>query len=166
MRAVSQIMAAILMVGLAVVAVSVLSYVAIELMSSYRPAQKQLALVGGVTVELQSISRTGNTIMYTFAATAKLVNLGTDPITIDAVSIIFLARGTETGRATTITCSSSQSMTIAPGETKPVVATCLLDSSKLTYLFGSSTPPADEVKSSLSLVQVAVFIGPERIAIS
>lgn len=149
MRVLSQVVLVILMVGVAVVAASVLSYMAMEIMSGYKAPQVQLALVGGLNSELQGIDSSG----YSFRASVRLVNLGSETANIVYGAIVVMVKGTA-GKAVTTTCYYTSAVTINPGEVKRLIGVCFLSPSTLSDLFGTRTPPADTVKSSMYLLHV------------
>jgi len=151
LRGVSQVIVAILLIGTAVVAGSALSYIVADMVSTYKPSETVLARVGDVEVELSSIINTG----YRFTATAKLANLGSTPISISGY-VVVLVKGT-TGKAQIVSCPTSSYITINPGEIKEIVGSCYLDkSSTLQNLFGTVSPPADVVKSSISFLYIRI----------
>jgi len=151
LRGVSQVIVAILLVGTAVVAGSALSYIVADMMSTYKPSETVLARVGDVEVELSSIISTG----YRFTATAKLVNLGSKPIDVSGY-VVVLVKGT-TGKAQIVSCPSNSYVTINPGEIKEIVGYCYLDKTNaLQNLFGTTSPPADVVKSSISFLYIRI----------
>ncbi len=144
MRSVSQIIVAILLVGAAVVAGSLLSYIVTDMISTYKPSEVMIARVGSINVELREVSSG----YYYFTVSTKLANLGTEPLTLRGGYITILVKGT-TGKAIIRMCAIYRDVTISPGEIRDLTGICQFDKATLKDLFGTSTPPADKVKHSI-----------------
>ena len=144
MRIISQIIVAILLVGVAVASGSILAYMVTDLVKTYQPSQVMITRVGGIDVELSRIRDDG---YYEFTVSTKLSNMGSTPYTIPYGWIIVLVKGS-TGQGKVMECFLDRSEMIAPGEIKTISATCMLSPDDLRRLFGEATPPADKVKEA------------------
>lgn len=154
MKSISQIIIAILLVGVAIVSGSILAYMVSDLIKSYQPSQVMISRIGRVEVELHSIQSSGN---YWFTVSTKLSNLGTTPYTVPDGWIVVLVKGS-TGQGRILKCSLSESETIMPGEIKTISATCSLSPGELEELFGETTPPADEVKQAFRYLYMYLYV--------
>jgi len=147
MRSISQIIVSILLVGVTIVAGSMLSYIATETMASQKPSEIVIARVGDINVDLFHVSDKS----YLFTVTAKLVNFGSQPVEITG-SIVMLIKGT-TGKALVVRCIIGSRVTINPGEIKEATGLCNLDKQQVIQsLFGTQTPPppADTIRASMT----------------
>jgi archaellum component FlaG (FlaF/FlaG flagellin family) len=153
MKAISQLIVSILLVGVALAAGSILSYVVTETLSTYTPSQIMISRIGDVEVELSRIT----TSYYSFDVSTKLVNLGSELYTISSGYITILVKGT-TGRGKVYSCSVRNSMTLEPGAIQTLKATCIISKSDLQTLFGTQSPPADTVKQSISFLYLNIMV--------
>jgi len=153
MRAVSQVIVAILLVGVAVVAGTMLSYIVTNSVALYKPSNVMVARVGEISVELSDI----NSGFYSFEVTTRLVNLGSQPLVLSSGSIVVLVKGS-TGRSRIISCNVQNQIVLNPGEIKDFTAFCDISRSTLNELFGTQSPRADTVKSSMVFLYLSTYV--------
>jgi len=152
LRGVSQVLVSILMVGAVLVASTFYAYLASGLLTTYTPPGQLISRVGDVVVELRDVTQYG----YSFEATVKLVNLGSERHTLSAAEVALLVAGT-TGRSRIIYCSGGQG-SLEPGGVAEVTTHCYLSWSDAAALFGSRAPPFDLVKRSVKFMLVRVVL--------
>jgi len=153
MKGISQVIVSILLVGVVIVAGSMLSYIVTETMASQKPSNIVVARVGDIDVELRFVTDRS----YFFAVTTKLANFGSEPITILGY-ITMLIKGT-TGEASIVNCALDTAVTINPGEIKEATGFCILDKQQtIRRLFGTLTPPADTIRASMRCLHLYIFV--------
>ena len=155
MKGISQILVAVLMIAAVLVAVSMYGYLATNLISTYKPSSVAVARVGDLDMELENI----DVSTYVFSASLKLLNMGSSPLVLQGAKIYVLLIGS-TGKTEVLSCATTAKVLIRPGSTGTITASCIIGSLDLRILYGTATPPADEVKKSARFLFLETYFEP------
>lgn len=159
MKGISQLIVAILLVGVAIATGSTLSFMVSGLMEVYMPRQISVSRIGEVEAEV--VLEPGATD-YTLLVNTKLVNLGSTPFILSGIPgiqayTVVLVKGT-TGKGVILECPIQGNVMIMPGEIESIKAMCSLEPALLNELYGVENPPSYLVEGSVRYLYIKIEI--------